>query len=97
MRQITVTEKNHWESETFSYILEVNDAILDKIKRGLSSHPNVKIEEDTTFSVESIIPLNDRSNNSYMDRYQFNTLALPNGEFDWYEDVFYKGVGLSKL
>jgi hypothetical protein len=97
MKQITVTEKNHWESEVFSYILEVDDEMLNCIKNGLGGVSNVSILEDTTFTQESIISLNNKSSNSYMDRYQFNTLTLPDGEFDWYEDVFYKGVGLSKL
>jgi hypothetical protein len=49
MKQITVTERNQWEGETFSYILNVDDEMLSRIKNGLKNKSNVKIEEDTTF------------------------------------------------
>ena len=98
MKQITVTERNDWEGETFSYILNIDDDILSKIKKGLKKIPNVKIEEDTTYTKESIKKLNKSSSNSYMDRYQFCELkTLPTGKFDWYDDVFYKAVGLKTI
>lgn len=97
MKQITVTERNRWENETFSYILSVDDEMLSKIKKGLENKSNIKIEEDTTYTLESIKVLNDKSSNTYMDRYQFAEIKLPTGKFDWYDDVFYKAVGLDRV
>jgi hypothetical protein len=97
MKQITVTERNHWENETFSYVLNVDAEMLSKIKKGLGKKSNVKIEEDTTYTLESIKVLNDKSSNTYMDRYQFAEIKLPTGKFDWYDDVFYKAVGLDRV
>lgn len=97
MKQITVTERNEWEGETFSYILNVDDEMLSKIKNGLKNKSNLKIEEDTTHTVESIKSLNRQSHNTYMNRYQFNEIKLPTGKFDWYDDVFYKAVGLDRV
>jgi len=96
MRQITVTEQNEWEGETFSYIVTVDDQTIEDIKTGLVKYKNVKIVENTTFTYENIVGLNDSSSNSYMDRYQFNVLVLPEGDFDWYYDVFYKATGLGR-
>jgi hypothetical protein len=94
-KQITVTERNRWENETFSYILNIDDEMLIKLKDGLKNKSNVKIEECTTHTKESIIPLNNASSNTYMDRYQFCEICLPAGKFDWYYDVIYKAVGLN--
>ena len=43
--QVTITERNNWEGETFSYIIEVDDKMLSEIKLGLKYVDNVKIEE----------------------------------------------------
>ena len=96
-KQITVTERNAQEGETFSYIINVDNDILSKIKKGLKSRPNIKIEEDTNYTKSSIIKLNKESHNRYMERYQFYDIILPKGRIDWYSDVFYKAVGLKPI
>jgi len=99
--QITVTEKNSWEGETFSYILDnITETELKLIKGGLGNVSNVKIDENTSFTKEEVEKLNDKSNNTYMARYQFNELkpfVYTKTDLNWYDDVFYKGVGLERL
>lgn len=96
MKQITITEKNKWEGETFSYILYLDDETILEFKNGLKNTSNVKIEENTAYTVELVDELNKKSNNSYMDRFQFVKFIKPTGKFDWYTDVVYKAVGFNK-
>jgi hypothetical protein len=98
--QITVTENNDWEGETFSYILNVDAEMLAQIEFGLSAYNEsvIWIDKFTSFTQESIKPLNRISNNTYMNRFGFYEVKeLPKEDFRWYEDVFYKGVGLEKI
>lgn len=93
MKQVTITERNEWEGETFSYILNLDDETILEFKKGLQDHSNVKIEENTNYTKELVENLNNGSNNNYMDRFQFVVFEKPNYDFDWYEDIVYKAVG----
>jgi hypothetical protein len=97
MKQVTITERNQWEGETFSYILNLDDETILEFKNGLKDNSNVKIEEDTNYTKEQIKELNNRSNNSYMDRYQFVEFEKPKYDFKWYDDVVYKAVGFKRV
>lgn len=97
MKQVTITEDNEWEGETFSYILDLDDESIKEFKKGLEDRDNVKIEIDTTFTKEQVELLNNRSSNEYMDRYQFVTFDKPDYDFDWYSDVIYKSSGFKKV
>lgn len=99
--QVTITEINEWEGETFSYILDVNEDILSQLKEGLKSSDVVTIEENTTFTTDDVDNTNSTSSNSYMDRIGFyeirNTDFKKFDDFEFYEDLIYKGVGLKKI
>jgi hypothetical protein len=97
MKQVTITEKNQWERETFSYILNLDDKTILEFKNGLKDNSNVKIEEDTNYTKELVKELNNKSNNGYMDRYQFVEFEKPNYDFKWYDDVIYKAVGFKRV
>ena len=97
MKQVTITERNQWEGETFSYILNLDDKTILECKNGLKDNSNVKIEEDTNYTKEQVKELNNKSNNSYMDRYQFVEFEKPNYGFKWYDDVVYKAVGFKRV
>lgn len=97
MKQVTITERNKWEGETFSYILNLDEETILELKNGLKDQSNVKIEEGTNYTEEQVKELNDRSNNSYMDRYQFVEFEKPNYDFEWYNDVVYKAVGFKRV
>lgn len=97
MKQITITERNDWEGETFSYILNLNDEEILDFKNGLKNNSNVKIEEDTNFTKDQIKELNNKSSNNYMWRYQFVEFKKPNYDFNWYEDIVYKAVGFTRI
>ena len=97
MKQVTITERNEWERETFSYILNLDDKTILEFKNGLKDNSNVKIEEDTNYTKEQVKELNNKSNNSYMYRYQFVEFEKPNYDFKWYDDVVYKAVGFKRV
>lgn len=97
MKQVTITERNKWERETFSYILNLDDKTILELKNGLKDNSNVKIEEDTNYTNEQVEELNRMSRNSYMDRYQFVEFKKPNYDFEWYNNVVYKGVGFKRI
>jgi hypothetical protein len=97
MKQVTITEINQWEGETFSYILNLDDETILEFKNGLKDQSNVKIEEDTNFTKEQVKDLNNKSNNGYMCRYQFVEFKKPDYDFEWYEDIVYKAVGFERL
>ena len=54
MKQVTITERNQWERETFSYILELDEQTLLEFKNGLKNQSNVKIDENTTYTKEQV-------------------------------------------
>ena len=93
MKQVTITERNMWEEETFSYILNLDEETILEFKNGLKNNSNVKIKENTRYTKELIKELNNDSRNEYMDRYQFVEFKKPNYDFKWYEDVVCKAVG----
>ena len=97
MKQVTITERNQWEGETFSYILNLDDETILEFKNGLKDQSNVKIEEDTTYTKELVKELNNKSSNGYMCRYQFVEFKKPDYDFKWYEDVVYKAVGFARV
>ena len=99
--QITITEKNAWENETFSYIIEVTEEILTILKDRISEYSNLKLDE-TSYNQNDVKTMNSKSSNSYMNRYDF--YILPSQEdLEYYKeailnkDVFYKGVGLNRI
>jgi len=96
MKQITITEENEWENETFSYVLTLDDETILEFKKEMEQFENVHIEENTTYTQIQINDLNSQSENDYMDRYQFCEFEKPNHEFNWYDDVVYKGVGFTR-
>lgn len=97
MKQVTITERNQWERETFSYILELDEQTLLEFKNGLKNQSNVKIDENTTYTKEQVKDLNNKSGNTYMSRFQFCEFKKPDYDFKWYEDVVYKAVGFKRV
>ncbi len=95
--QITVTDHNDWEGEDFSFVLEVDEETANKIKAAEDEEGTLEVELHTSHTQKDIDKINRRSRNGYMDRIGFYSLQTPSGEFDWYEDVFYKGVGLKRI
>lgn len=102
--QITVTENNDWEGETFSYVMEVTEQMADAIEEFVKPDESMKFERNTTYTNESIAEINKHSDNSYLRRigfYEFDNpevekrlLTRTCGEHD---NFFYKSVGLKKL
>lgn len=96
--QVTITEHNDWEGETFGYILDLEPILIDKILKGLQEEIEegvIEVSVDTNYTQEQVDTINKHSSNTYMDRLNFYSLAVNDVE-DWYYDVFYKGVGLKK-
>lgn len=93
--QVTITEENDWEGETFSYILYIPRKTAFKIEEAFKSDYEVTIDYPTKYTEAKVKNINKMSKNTYMDRIGFYKLdKLPKGKFDWYEDIFYKGKGL---
>lgn len=102
--QITVTEENNWEGETFSYVMEVTEQMADAIEDFVKPDDSMKFERNTSYTKESIAEINKHSNNSYLQRigfYEFENeevekklLTRTCGEHDTF---FYKHVGLKRL
>jgi hypothetical protein len=103
--QITITERNHHEGESFSYILEVSEIMADKIE-SFCTKSNIagkipasyRIDRDTKFTPELIDLLNKQANNGYMNRYDFYGLPKKIDFND--ESLFYKSgvlIQISKL
>lgn len=100
--QITITEDNDWEGETFSYILNVDEDTRKKIIEYFNKNKTEEDEEnpwsielDTTYTQEKVKEINKHSKNSYMDRINFYMLKEDidfNGE-----DIFYKGNCLKQI
>jgi hypothetical protein len=98
MKQVTITERNLWEREVFSYIIDLDEETILEFKNGLKNNSNVKIEENTTYTKEKVEELNAKSRNSYMDRFQFVQFEQkPDYDFKWYDDVVYKAKGFKRL
>jgi hypothetical protein len=97
--QITITEENDNEGETFGYILELSPELVEKFKEGLADWDElVTIEENTSYTKEDVEYINKHSSNNYMDRigfYEFN--GFPKFDFDFYENIVYKGVGFKHI
>ena len=98
--QITITENNIWEGESFSYIIEVDEKEVEKIESFLRRirgkiPATYKVERNTTFTKEKVEILNKQSKNCYMDRYGFYELP----ENPDYNDasLLYKSGDLNKL
>lgn len=97
--QLTVTEHNSWEGETFNYILNnISDELATKIenfceKYSCSQIPaTYEVKRNTEHTRDSIKVLNENSNNGYMWLYGFYKLPEnPNFEND---TLFYKGGSL---
>ena len=97
MKQVTITEINNWERETFSYILYLDDETILEFENGLKNNSNVRIEKNTTFTKDKVEELNKKSHNNYMCRYQFVEFKKPDYDFKWYEDIVYKAVGFIRI
>jgi hypothetical protein len=101
--QITITEHNDHEGESFSYILDnVSEEIVIKLKDGLDEmveEGTIEIEENSSYTKEQVTIINKKSKNGYMDRmgfYQIPDLADISKE-NYYDEIFYKAVGLEKI
>lgn len=97
MKQVTITEINNWERETFSYILYLDDETILEFENGLKNNSNVRIEKNTTFTKDKVEELNKKSLNNYMCRYQFVEFKKPDYDFKWYEDIVYKAAGFIRI
>jgi hypothetical protein len=102
--QITVTDKNEWEGESFSFILEVTPEVLAQIKEGIKDYIDgeLTLQENTEYTQEFVEKKNRMAYglgyNRYMDRYGFYEFDRDlSNVVNWYEDVFYKAVGLKRL
>jgi hypothetical protein len=96
--QIKITEHNDWEGETFNYIIDVTPNTLSLLELGLKNRENVTITKNTEYTPEAVEILNKESDNSYMAAYGFYKIkTLPTNDFDYYEDVIYKGKGLELI
>jgi len=98
--QITVVEKNHWEGETFNYILHVTEDEYNKIKKYCDNisgkvPATYSVLENTKYTMEEVKELDAKSKNGYMDEYAF--YKLPE-KVDFCSDtVFYKSGVLIKI
>ena len=96
--QITVTDHNDWEGEDFSFILEVDEDLAEQISRQESSKMEVQL--NTQYQLGEISEINKRSNNGYMQRigfYEFKDGIVITPDTYFYDEIFYKGCGLTKL
>lgn len=93
--QVTVTEKNNWEGETFGYILEVEQETLDLLSKSFEDNKFVTVEE-TNHTPEDVEKINAHSRNTYMKRLGYYSLPDKLPKEDLYESVFYKAVGLKR-
>lgn len=95
--QVTITDRNAWEGESFSFVMELDPETAWQIKKDAVSP--LKVELDTTYTQKEIDLINDSSHNGYMDRIGFYEFRedFKTFERDIYMDLFYKGVGLINL
>lgn len=102
--QITITENNEHEGESFSYIFnDVSEDFINSLKDGfleyLFEEDIIEIEENTSYTEEQVDLINKTSKNTYMDRMGFYKIPdltnIPKEEY--YESIFYKAVGLEKI
>lgn len=98
--QVTFTDINDYEGESFSFIMEIEDEqMIDVIEQGTidwQEEGSFKIERNTTYTQEQVSLINKHSDNEYMDRIGFYEFKDYRNVKDWYMDVFYKGIGLKK-
>ncbi len=99
--QVTVTENNDNEGESFSYIFnDANDSFVSNLMTILSAEIEegfIEIEENTDYTEDLVKKLNKASKNTYMDRFGFYKIPVVSVESDIYSEVFYKAVGLDKI
>jgi len=96
--QVTVTDHNEWEGESFSFVLEIDSNLAARIQA--QEFDLMTIEYPTGYTQSDIDQINSNSDNSYMDRigfYEIKKSININDGIDFYEDVFYKGAGLIKI
>jgi hypothetical protein len=96
--QITVTERNPWEGETFNYVLYVTEKEKKVIKQKIANQQEETLSlKDSNYDEKTIEEMNLASNNEYMDFFAIYKLEK-NALRNWkdYGDCFYKGVGLEK-
>jgi hypothetical protein len=97
--QITITERNFHEGETFSYILDVSEEITNKIELFCKNvngkiPAEYRIDKNTEFTSKQVKLLNEQVNNGYMNRYDFYELPQ---KIDFDDStLFYKGGILKK-
>jgi len=96
--QITVTDHNDWEGESFSFVLEVDEKLAEKIKS--QEMRLMQVELGTTHTAIDIDNINSISDNGYMDRiglYEIKPHIIIVNGIDFYDTLFYKGCGLNKI
>ena len=100
MKQYEIEERNDWEGETFSYIVELTEEQFNKIQKLFEGDEFEEVcsISECDYTKEQVDLINDKSSNSYMDRIAFYKLDpetdLENSE---YNDFPYKGNGLIRI
>jgi len=98
-KQITVTERNNWEGETFNYVIYVTPEKENQIREKCNKLGNGSLTvQETNYTDDDIKKMNAASKNGYMDfiaPYKLNDKAID--EWKEFGDCFYKGIGLTKI
>lgn len=97
MIQVTVTENNDWEGETFLYVLQVNQEKAQEISEYFSREEFQEdwfVELNTDYTPEKVELLNEHSDNTYMDYIGF--YKIPEGR-EISDELFYKAAGLERV
>lgn len=97
-QQYIITERNDWEKETFSYVMNLSPIQYKKFCNTLlllDKNKCLSIKE-SSYTQEDIDKINEKSNNTYMRRIGFYTLDKDFAFHKWKEfgQFFYKGLGL---
>lgn len=99
LKQITVTENNNWEGETFNYVLLVTEEQESIIREKANKYGDGTLQvKETNYTEDDIKKMNSASSNSYMkfiDFYKIEKDALE--KWSSFGDCFYKGLGLERL
>lgn len=89
-KQVTITEENDNEGETFNYILDVTEIQFQRLYEAFKNDDFFTIEK-SNYDLDVVKQLNKQSKNSYMNEYGFYDLP-ENFDFDNFEiyEIFYK-------
>lgn len=102
LRTVIVTDHNDQEGEDFSFVLELSENQIKSIQEEIDNmdEPYLSMIVDADISDETIEIMEKTSSNGYMSRiarYELpKDFEYPDEDETWYDDVFYKGIGLDK-